>query len=226
MMDANVRQQWMAQVTINFADDEELMSLAASAGCRGVFIGFESPTTDGLRELGKKFNLHGGRDIPASVRRIQRHKIQVAGSFVIGLDIDEPGIGGRVAEAARRYGVDMLNVLFLTPLPGTRLWDQMNAEDRIVLNEYPKDWAHYTLGFPVARYKHLSVDDIIDEVDACNRDFYSTPRIVRRVGRDLRGRRQPLSSLVSSLASRGNARQSCEAHAAFKRDQGKRWSSS
>jgi radical SAM superfamily enzyme YgiQ (UPF0313 family) len=226
MMDANVRQQWMAQVTINFADDEELMSLAASAGCRGVFIGFESPTTDGLRELGKKFNLHGGRDIPASVRRIQRHKIQVAGSFVIGLDIDEPGIGGRVAEAARRYGVDMLNVLFLTPLPGTRLWDQMNAEDRIVLNEYPKDWAHYTLGFPVARYKHLSVDDIIDEVDACNRDFYSTPRIVRRVGRDLRGRRQPLSSLVSSLASRGNARQSCEAHAAFKRDQGMRWSSS
>ena len=223
MIDANLRKQWIAQVTINFADDEELISLAASAGCRGVFIGFESPTRDGLQELGKKFNLHGGRDIPASVRRIQRHKIQVAGSFVIGLDIDGPGIGGRVAETASRYGVDMLNVLFLTPLPGTRLWDQMNAEKRIVLNEFPKDWAHYTLGFPVVRYKHLSVDDSIDEVDTCNRDFYSTPRIMRRVGRDLGGRRQPLSSLVSSLASRRNARLGCEAHADFKRDQGKRW---
>ena len=222
MAEADLRKQWIAQVTINFADDEELMSLAARAGCRGVFIGFESPTPEGLRELGKKFNLLGGRDFRASVRRIQRHKILVVGSFVIGLDIDGPGIGRRVAETASQYGVDMLNALFLTPLPGTRLWDQMNAENRIVLNEFPEDWVHYTLGFPVARYKHLSMDDSIDEVDACNRDFYSMPRIAGRVGRDLWGRRQPLRSLVSNLASRGNARLSREAHADFKRDQGKR----
>ena len=117
----------------------------------------------------------------------------------------------------------MLNTLFLTPLPGTRLWDQMSAENRIVLNEFPADWAHYTLGFPVARYKHLSMDEIIDEVDTCNRDFYAMPRIASRVGRDLWGRRQPLRSLVSNLASRGNARLGREAHADFKRDQGKRY---
>ncbi len=173
MIDAHLRKQWIAQATINFADDEELMSLAARAGCKGVFIGFESLTPDGLRELGKRFNLQGGRDIPASVRRIQRHKIQVAGSFVVGLDVDRAGIGRRVAETAGRYGVDMLNVLFLTPLPGTRLWDQMNAERRIVLNDFPQDWAHYTLGFPVVRYRHLSVGHSIDEVDTCAREFYS-----------------------------------------------------
>jgi radical SAM superfamily enzyme YgiQ (UPF0313 family) len=223
MADADLHKQWIAQVTINFADDEELMSLAARAGCRGVFIGFESPAPDGLRELGKKFNVLGDRDIRASVRRIQRHRILVAGSFVIGLDIDRPGIGRRVAETASRYGVNMLNVLFLTPLPGTRLWDQMYAEDRIVLNEYPKDWGHYTLGFPVARYRHLSMGDSIEEVDACNRDFYSLPRIAGRVGRDLCGRRQPLRSLVSNLASRGNARLACQAHADFRREQGERW---
>ena len=161
--------------------------------------------------------------MPASVRRIQRHKIQVAGSFVVGLDDDGPGIGGRVAETASRYGVDMLNVLFLTPLPGTRLWDQMNAEHRIVLNEFPRDWAHYTLGFPVVRYRHLSLDESIDEVDGCTREFYSTSRILGRVGRDVRGRRQPLSSLVSSLAARRNARLSLEAHAGFRSDQGHRW---
>ena len=197
--------------------------MAARPAAEASSSALSPPQPDGLQELGKKFNLQGGRDIPASVRRIQRHKIQVAGSFVIGLDIDGPGIGRRVAETASRYGVDMLNVLFLTPLPGTRLWDQMNAEKRIVLNDFPKDWAHYTLGFPVVRYKHLSVDDSIDEVDTCTREFYSMSRIVGRVGRDLRGRRQPLSSLVSSLAARRNARLSCEAHADFKRDQGNRW---
>jgi radical SAM superfamily enzyme YgiQ (UPF0313 family) len=219
MAEANLRKQWIAQVTINFADDEELMSLAVKAGCKGVFVGFESPTPEGLRELGKKFNLLGGRDLRASVRRIQRHKILVVGSFVIGLDIDGPGIGGRVAETASRYGVDMLNALFLTPLPGTRLWDQMNAEDRIILNEFPRDWAHYTLGFPVARYEHLSMADSIDEVDTCNRAFYSTPRIVERLGRDVWSRRQPLRNLVSNLAFRRNARLGRAAHADFMRGQ-------
>jgi len=107
-----------------------------------VFIGFESPTPEGLRELGKRFNLQGGRDFRASVRRIQRHKILVVGSFVIGLDVDGPGIGRCVAETANQYGVNMLNALFLTHLPGTRLWDQMNAEDRILLDEFPDDWAY------------------------------------------------------------------------------------
>jgi len=222
MAEANLSKEWIAQVTINFADDEELMALAARAGCRGVFIGFESTTPEGLSEVGKKFNLQGGRDFRASVRRIQRHKILVVGSFVIGLDTDGPGIGRRVAETADQYGVNILNALLLTPLPGTRLWDQMNAENRVMLNEFPKDWAYYTLGFPVARYKHLSVDDSIDEVDTCNREFYSVPRIVRRVGRDLWDRRQPLRSLVSNLASRSNSRHNCAAHADFKRDQGER----
>jgi transposase-like protein len=39
----------------------------------------------------------------------------VVGSFIIGLDIDEPGIGKRIARVARQYGVDNLNALFLTP---------------------------------------------------------------------------------------------------------------
>ena len=185
MAQANLRKEWIAQATINFADDEELLALAAKAGCSGVFIGFESPTPEGLRELGKKFNLLKGRDFRASVRRIQRHNILVVGSFIIGLDIDEPGIGKRIAEAASQYGVDNLNVLFLTPLPGTRLWDQMKSEDRIALDAFPEDWKYYTLTFPVARYKHLSLDGIIEEMISCNRNFYSLPRILRRVWQQL-----------------------------------------
>ena len=129
MAQADIKKHWFAQASINFADDEELLALAAKAGCIGVFIGFESPTPEGLREIGKKINLQKGRDFSDSVRRIQKHGILVAGSFIIGLDSDEPGIGKLIAETARRYGVDNLNALFLTPLPGTRLWDQMKSED-------------------------------------------------------------------------------------------------
>jgi radical SAM superfamily enzyme YgiQ (UPF0313 family) len=138
MAQANLGKEWVAQATINFADDEELLALAAKAGCRGVFIGFETPAPEGLLELGKKFNLLRGRDIRASVRRIQRHHILVAGSFIMGLDIDESGIGKRIAEVGSQYGVDNLNVLFLTPLPGTR---QKQSNLQVIIchstDEYP-----------------------------------------------------------------------------------------
>jgi radical SAM superfamily enzyme YgiQ (UPF0313 family) len=216
MAKANLRKQWVAQASINFADDEELMELAAKAGCSGVFIGFESPTPEGLLELGKKFNLLKGRDFRASVRRIQRHGILVVGSFIIGLDIDEPGIGKLIAEVAGRYGLDNLNALFLTPLPGTRLWDQMKLEDRIVLDTFPEDWKYYTLTFPVARYKHLSLDGIIAEMISCNQDFYSMPLILHRVLSSLWQRRKPLISLVGNLSYRKNLRLNRRAYADFK----------
>jgi radical SAM superfamily enzyme YgiQ (UPF0313 family) len=222
MAQANLGKEWVAQATINFADDEELLALAAKAGCRGVFIGFETPALKGLLELGKKFNLLKGRDLRGSVRRIQRHHILVAGSFIMGLDIDEPGIGKRIAEVASHYGVDNLNVLFLTPLPGTRLWDQMKSNGRITFDTFPEDWKYYTLTFPVARYKHLSLDGIIEEMNFCNREFYSMPRIVRRLWGNLWQQRKPLISLVGNLSSRGNIRLNCKAYADFKRQRGNR----
>jgi radical SAM superfamily enzyme YgiQ (UPF0313 family) len=222
MAQANLRKQWVAQASINFADDEELLALAAKAGCIGVFIGFETPTPEGLRELGKKFNHLKGRDFCDCVRRIQRHGILVAGSFIIGLDMDEPGIGKRIAEVASQYGVDNLNALFLTPLPGTRLWDQMKSEDRIALNTFPEDWKYYTLTFPVARYKNLSLDGIIDEMISCDRDFYSMPRILRRVWNSLWQRRKPLISLVGNFSYRNNLRLNRGTYSDFKRQQGNR----
>jgi radical SAM superfamily enzyme YgiQ (UPF0313 family) len=222
MAQANLQKEWVAQATINFADDEELLVLAAKAGCRGVFIGFESPTPEGLREVGKKFNLLKSRDFRASVRRIQRHNILVVGSFIIGLDIDDAGIGKRIAEAARQYGLDNLNVLFLTPLPGTRLWDQMKSQDRIALDTFPQDWKYYTLTFPVARYKHLSLDSVIEEMISCERDFYSMSHILRRVWSNLWHHRQPLISLVGNLSYRSNLRLNGKAYADFKRYWGNR----
>ncbi len=219
---ANLRKEWIAQATINFADDEELLALAARAGCSGVFIGFESPSPEGLQGLGGKFHLLKGRDIRASVQRIQRHKILVAGSFIIGLDGDGPGIGNRIAEAARQYGVDNLNVLFLTPLPGTRLWNQMKSQGRIPCDTFPQDWKYYTLTYPVARYQHLSLDDIIREMVACNKTFYSVPRILRRVCSSFWHQRKPWISLAGNLSYRGNLHHASEAYADFQRQVGRR----
>ena len=203
---AGTGKSWIGQTTINFADDEELLELAEKSGCIGLFIGFESVTPEGLPELGRKSAMLSGRDIPRSVERIRRHNILVVGSFIMGLESDRPGVGRLIAEAAIRYGVDNMNVLFLTPLPGTRLWKQMEAEGRLTMNSFPSDWKYYTLNYPVARYKYLSTDRVIREMNECNGTFYSTTHIMERVGRSLMAGRSPLFPVVSNLTSRRNSR--------------------
>ena len=124
----------------------------------------------------------------------------------MGLDVDRPGVGLDIAATADRYGVDILNVLILTPLPGTELWKKMEEEGRIVSNKFPEDWKYYTLALPVGDYQHLSMDEIIHEMDSCVRRFYSLKSILRRVGRNLWKRQHPFLVLASNLSYRHNGR--------------------
>jgi radical SAM superfamily enzyme YgiQ (UPF0313 family) len=220
---AELGKHWIAQTTVNFADDAELLQLAAQAGCAGVFIGFESPTVEGLVEVGKRFNLRKDRDFAASVRHIQRHGIMVVGSFMIGLGVDEPGIGRQVADTAVCYGVDNVNVAFLTPLPGTALWNQMSEDGGFPLDRFPEDWKYYTLTYPVARYRHLSLEQAIEEMVVCNRTFYSPLHLLGRMTENVVRARHPLFNLVNNLASRRNSRLLAKAYADFRREEGHRY---
>jgi radical SAM superfamily enzyme YgiQ (UPF0313 family) len=201
---AKLDKEWIAQATVNVAEDEELLSLAAEAGCRGMFIGFESPTLAGMEQIGKKSNLCKDKDLRASVRSIQRHGILVAGSFIIGLDGDAPGIGRLIAKTAAGYGVDFLNVLFLTPLPGTLLWNRMASRRAIVLDTFPADWSYYTLTYPVARYENLTLAEAAREMLECEKTFYSLPRILARLAGSIWRRQSSLVSLAGNLSYRGN----------------------
>jgi radical SAM superfamily enzyme YgiQ (UPF0313 family) len=206
LAEAQTGKGWIGQTTVNFADDEELLDLAKKAGCMGVFIGFESATPEGLPELGKKSAMLSGRNIAASVARIHAHGMMVVGSFIMGLDSDRPGVGRLIADAASRYGLDNMNVLFLTPLPGTRLWRDLEAEGRIPMNDFPEDWKYYTLIYPVARYKYIGSDQIIREMKECNARFYSVSNIASRFGRNLAAGLNPFLGVLSSLTSRRNSR--------------------
>src|SRR6185436_4006769 len=161
IIESGIRKRWVCQTTVNMADDAELLELAVQAGCFGVFIGFEATTPEGLVEVHKKFNTIRNRDLRDSVMTIQRHGIAVIGAFVIGLDTDTRGIGTTVAQTAGRYGVAAINVLILTPLPGTDLWKKLDAEGRILKKDFPNDWRYYTLNHPVAIFKNHSWRDLV-----------------------------------------------------------------
>jgi radical SAM superfamily enzyme YgiQ (UPF0313 family) len=121
---------FLTEVSINLAQDEELMRLMSAANFNKVFIGIETPNADSLKECGKSQNIKGG--LAESVDRIQRHGMQVMGGFIVGFDSDPENIFDVQLRFIQQVGVVTAMVGVLTALPQTRLWHRLKAEGRLL----------------------------------------------------------------------------------------------
>lgn len=119
-----------SQVSMNLADDEELMRLMASAGFDTVFVGIETPDEAALAACNKKQNLR--RDLVADVRRIQRAGIEVYAGFIVGFDSDTPLTFQRQIDFIQKSGIATAMVGMLQAPAGTRLFDRMAREGRLL----------------------------------------------------------------------------------------------
>ena len=118
------------EVSINLADDDELMQLMAEAGFDTVFVGIETPNEDSLIECSKTQNK--GRDMVESVKRLQRAGLQVQGGFIVGFDSDPPSIFQQQIDFIQKSGVVTAMVGLLQAPPGTRLYERMKHEGRLL----------------------------------------------------------------------------------------------
>jgi radical SAM superfamily enzyme YgiQ (UPF0313 family) len=117
------------EVSINLADDEELMSLMTRAGFTTVFVGIETPNEETLTECNKKQNTR--RDLVESVKRIQRAGLQVEGGFIVGFDSDTPSIFQQQSDFIQKSGIVMAMVGLLQAPNGTQLYKRMQDEGRL-----------------------------------------------------------------------------------------------
>lgn len=121
---------FQTQITLNLADDQELMDLMYEAGFEWVFIGIETPYEESLLKCRKQQNL--GRDLPERIRRLQHHGLQVQGGFIIGFDSDPPDIFRRQFELIQENGIVLAMVGLLQAPPGTELYQRLEREGRLV----------------------------------------------------------------------------------------------
>ena len=118
------------EVSINLADDEELMRLMVEAGFDQVFIGIETPEEDSLAECSKKQNRN--RDLIADVKKIQRAGLEVQGGFILGFDNDTASTFGRMVDFIQHSGIVTAMVGLLQAPPATRLYERMVREGRLL----------------------------------------------------------------------------------------------
>ncbi len=118
------------EASINLADDEELMRLMAEAGFNTVFVGIETPEEASLAECNKRQNR--GRDLVTEVKRIQRAGLEVEGGFIVGFDSDTPNVFARQIEFIQKSGIVTAMVGLLQAIPGTKLYQRLSGQGRLV----------------------------------------------------------------------------------------------
>jgi radical SAM superfamily enzyme YgiQ (UPF0313 family) len=118
------------EASIDLADDPQLMELMCEAGFEEVFIGIETPHEAGLSETGKMHNKN--RDLVACVRKIQRAGLQVHGGFIVGFDSDPPQIFQKQINFIQESGIVTAMVGVLSALRGTKLYQRLATEGRLL----------------------------------------------------------------------------------------------
>ena len=118
------------EVSINLADDDELMRLMARAGFDTVFVGIETPNAESLVECSKIQN--GNRDLIESVKKIQRAGLEVQAGFIVGFDKDPATIFDQLIAFIQESGIATAMVGLLNAPQGTKLYHRLKGEGRLV----------------------------------------------------------------------------------------------
>ena len=177
-----LKKWWTSQCTANTARDEEFVELAASSGCKALFLGMESISQESLDATNKGHNRVD--DYSRLIVNLHRHGIAVHLGIMFGFDQDDVGIFRRTARFLEETGVDVATVSMVVPMPGTATFRRMNAEGRILTT----DWSRYDgkkhCVFEPAR---MSPAELAAGTEWVARRFYSPRSIVHRLARSRTG---------------------------------------
>jgi radical SAM superfamily enzyme YgiQ (UPF0313 family) len=137
------------QVRPDVARDPELLDLMREAGFITLYLGFESVNPDTLKLYRKQQTLE---EIGQAIREIHRRRIEIHGMFVFGSDADAEETFWATVRFARRHRIETVQFLILTPLPGSRQYRELEAEGRILCQEWNRYDAHNAVFLP----RHMS----------------------------------------------------------------------
>ena len=167
---------WQAAGTVNSILESRfeprLLEKAAACGLRSLFVGFESINVASLKEQRKYQNLN--RDYGEAIARLHGLGIMVNGSFVFGMDEDDPSVFERTVEWAVRQGIETATFHILTPYPGTALYTRIAGQGRLL----HRDWDLYDTRHTVFRPARMTPEQLEEGYWRAYREFYRWPAIL------------------------------------------------
>ena len=168
-----LKKKWITQSTLAITEDEEFVSLAAEAGCIGLFVGLETFKSENLDSVNKGF--HKVEEYRESIKLLHSYGIGVEAGIVFGFDNDTPDVFKNTLKTLAKLEVDVIQVSIFTPLPGTPRFATM--KNRITDN----NWSNYDFHNAVFTPAKMSAEELKAGHDWVTNRFYSPIRIFKRL---------------------------------------------
>jgi len=190
-----IKKDWFCAASMNIAEYDEVLELAAKAGCRMIFLGIESELVSQLEDANKNLNVKIGIDNFKKVYdKIHQYGIAVLGAFIFGLESDTHETIQNRVKYILSADIDTMQASILTPLPGTPLFKRMRDEKRLVYNNYPQDWAHYDFVEVVFEPKLMSVNELTEAANEAWNELYNPKRLQRKFINALKSTKNAVSA--------------------------------
>ena len=172
-----LRIRWSALFSPRFGLDAKFLDLAKRSGLLHVNMGIESISQDTLQTMHKGFNKSHSYD--DMIRNLNERNISYSFNFVLGSDGDDDGVFSATLEFLQRHKVPAAYFNVMVPLRGTPLYDRMKQEGRIIDEPNMERWAGVKCHFRPAR---MTGEELVAQVKTMQRNFYSLPSMLRRLG--------------------------------------------
>lgn len=160
-------------VTIESINNSNLIELAAKAGLRSVFIGFETFSNENLISTNKGHNLK--QDYEKAVNKLHSLGIMINGSFVFGLDHDDKDVFKRTVDWGIYNSITTSTYHILTPYPGTKLYNDLLRDNRIVTD----NWDLYDTRHVVYKPNKMTKFEIESGYKWAYKEFYAWNNIFK-----------------------------------------------
>lgn len=166
---------WYGHAPVSIAFDRKLLEGFSKSGCIAVNIGFESFSSKNLKTMGKGFNQPS--HYAEGVKRIHDFGIGIMGTFMVGLDDDDPGVFQRIIDFCIESKLDWALTFIMAPYPGTESFQRLEREGRI----FCRDWEKYDSLNVVYQPLLMSVEDLEKGMRKVWKEVFSLSSIYRRI---------------------------------------------
>ena len=165
---------WMSQCEITIGKDDELLEKLQKSGCTTLSFGLESISRESLISMDK------GWAVPAEydflIQNIRNHGIDVSTEMVVGGEGDTLESIRMTKDFIERNKISVPRFYILTPFPGTRFFDQIKEEGRLVNN----DIYSYDGTSAVYRPKNMTPDELTQAYWELYSELFTIKSIIKR----------------------------------------------
>jgi len=156
---------WCFSRADTIVKNEDMVKKMAEAGLYRVFLGLESGSENVLNDYNKNISLNEQKE---AIKILKKYGVLVHGSFIIG-DVDETEkMIMNTVNWAKRLNPALVQFSVLTPFPGTKLYEDMEKEGRLLHH----NWKEYDALHPTIKLKYITNEKLKKIYIKSYRNFY------------------------------------------------------